>query len=415
MGLMIDGIAAVEAPDKTAEIISIKGMDITNLEEGLGMFNVEHISPGRDAEGKPPANNPEDIHSFNTFIGRVEYVHKIYEKSDCEDERQEAYWAHVKVPFLYCRGELFDDEDHQGAKAAAAVIRHYHKRGLPIRIMFSIEGDTLDKKGGHITDSIAKHIACTIKPCNAAAISGVYSDGGKIDDSEISLQKNENYITGFESPFFNIQSLQKGEKSLSLLQKMFDSPLDLVDPQQQRYYQLIDAASHHLIAAKMCEFVSKTNNAGSHINHAAEMPQHQAKAEHHAEMAAQVFAHIHGYSPQAANIFVHKDIADHLKKQYSNVDPNAIIAQHHPLDAELSMIPDEPEMQVDAPQSAAMAKAQVSGSTAAIPSLTTNLTKKELISKLKKISANAFKRFSKLPEQVTIDEDIKLKKSLIKK
>jgi hypothetical protein len=405
MGLMIDGIAAVEAPDKTAEIISIKGMNIDNLEQGLGMFNVEHVSPGLGADGKPPENNLQNIHSFNTFIGRVEYVHKIYEKSDCEDERQEAYWDHVKVPFLYCRGELFDDEDHQGAKAAAAVIRHYHKRGLPIRIMFSIEGDTLDKKGGMITDSIAKHIACTIKPCNAAAISGVYSDGGKIDKSNISLQKNENYVTSFESPFFNIQSLQKAEEKLDYLplQKMFDSPLDLVDPMQQRYHQLIDAATHHLVAAKMCEFIAKTNNTAHHINHAAEAPQHQVKAQHHAMQAAVVFGKIHGYTPKASNLFVHKDIANHMKKQYSNVDPDAIIAQHHPMDSELSMIPDEPEFLGKAAK-AGMTKAEVAEE-----------MKKKRVNKLRKISQNAIKRFNKLPDQVTIDEDIKLKKSLLSK
>jgi hypothetical protein len=165
MGMILDGIAASEAVDSSGEILLVEGADISDLEEGRGTLNWEHR--GEDAPGA----------SANDHIGRIVYAKKVFKRGDCEDDRQREYWDHVKLPFIYIRSELFDGEGHPGATAAAAMVRHYQKRGIPILIRYSIEGSTLEREGNVLKQTIARRVAATIKPANKSCISGVVKDG----------------------------------------------------------------------------------------------------------------------------------------------------------------------------------------------------------------------------------------------
>jgi hypothetical protein len=343
MGLKIDGIANPEIPDKSGETVSLKGMDISSLEEGKGMLNVEHVMPGKK-EGD--SDEKAERSTFGTLIGKILEAKKIFTKKDAgDDERIKTYWDYIQAPFLYIVGELFDEEGHRGAQETAAIIRYYQKRGLPIRIQYSVEGDTLEKdKSGNITACVVKHVACTIKPCNAAAVSGVYEDKKTevTPESKIVLIKSsaDVVLSKYESPFYYSDTFSQP----GLLAK-FMEPMEFIDPDQQKYASLVNAAAHHLLAAKIAESrhqqtggEQKLGPDGKPIQHIMEATQHAAKAEHHVGQAAKLFAQRHGYSPQAAQLFVEKDMVSELKNKFRNAHPDSVVGQHHPMDSMISPV-----------------------------------------------------------------------------
>lgn len=193
-GLILDGIFASEHIDTSGEVVDIRGLDISSLKNGEGVLNVEHINPGEKTE---KISNFKGSSTFNTIIGHIIYAKKIHKESDCDNEREKQYWNKVKVPFIYGQVELFDKEDHPGAVAAAAMVRYYQKRKMPILLRFSIEGHTIKKDGNKIVKSLARAVALTIRPCNKSAVSGVLEDkDSKVTDksivkTELSYYNNE--------------------------------------------------------------------------------------------------------------------------------------------------------------------------------------------------------------------------------
>lgn len=164
-GLIIDGVIGSEAIDSSGEILEIEGVDLSSLDTDDGiLLNYEHKTP------------KDKSSSFNDIIGRCIEAKKIFKRSDCDNDRERSYWDKVKVPFIYGKFELFDAEGHPNASAAAAIIRHYHYRKLPVTIRYSIEGSTLEKEGNRLKKTICRAVASTIKPCNKTAFSGVLLD-----------------------------------------------------------------------------------------------------------------------------------------------------------------------------------------------------------------------------------------------
>jgi hypothetical protein len=162
--MVLDGIAASSAIDSSGEQLDIDGLDITDLEQGLGVLNYEHR--GDKDEGA----------SSNDIIGAITYAKKIHGEKDCANARERSYWDRVKLPFVYIQAELFDGEGHPGAVAAAALIRYYNRRRLPILMRYSIEGSTLEREGNVLKRCVARRVAATLKPCNRTCFSGVLSD-----------------------------------------------------------------------------------------------------------------------------------------------------------------------------------------------------------------------------------------------
>lgn len=115
-------IAGSQLRDTQGEMLSVEGADISELQAGRGRLNDNH--------GK----------GFFNAIGRITGAKKIFKRDDCENERQEYYWDKVKAPYIYVAGELFDDEDHPNARAAAAIIRNIHKADTPLMMKASVEG-----------------------------------------------------------------------------------------------------------------------------------------------------------------------------------------------------------------------------------------------------------------------------------
>lgn len=165
-GLLLDGVFASEAIDSSGEILDVKGIDISDFDEGKGVANYEH--QGHDNEN----NQGQEI------VGKVVFSKKIFKASDCSNERESLFWSKVKIPFLYGIVRLYDGAGHEGAKALAAIIRDSHANNEPIIVGFSIEGSTLEKdsKTNRLKTTIARRVALTLRPCNKTAVAGLLAD-----------------------------------------------------------------------------------------------------------------------------------------------------------------------------------------------------------------------------------------------
>ncbi len=120
-GLVIHGLATVETPDTSAEIVQVEGIDLTDMEENAIQMNVEHVSPDKgDNKG-----------SLECIIGHFIYLKKLYSLEDCENDDQRELFNKFELPCLYGIAELFTHEGHVGALNAAAILRYYRDRGLP--------------------------------------------------------------------------------------------------------------------------------------------------------------------------------------------------------------------------------------------------------------------------------------------
>jgi predicted Zn-ribbon and HTH transcriptional regulator len=157
MGTKIFGIIAAQNEDSAGETLLLDGLDHSRL------------FLARDEHEKD---------DFFSKIGAIRYTKKIYNKDECENDKQLRCWNHAQVPFLYGEGELADDEQHPNAESAAALLRFAQRPDVPLEVGFSIDGSVLERKdrAGNVTENkdIGKTLsktlglaaALTVKPCN---------------------------------------------------------------------------------------------------------------------------------------------------------------------------------------------------------------------------------------------------------
>lgn len=205
MGLKIDGIAASSAIDTSSEAIDIENLDISSLKAGQGVLNYEHRNP------KQPGA------SFLDILGAITYAHKIMNEDDCEDDRQRAYWEQVQLPFVYIKAELFDDEKHPGAVAAAAIIRFYHSRKMPILVRFSIDGHTIERDGNVLRHCIARDVALTIKPANHSCVSGVLDGKAKVSGGLDELSRSQDGLQRLPGVEFQMLDFEEPTDPVALV------------------------------------------------------------------------------------------------------------------------------------------------------------------------------------------------------
>lgn len=204
--MLIDGPITTQTIDSSGEILDLKGLDISDFLDGKATANFEHNN-----------DSPENV------LGWFTYAKKIFNEADCETERQKMFWDKVRTPFLYGVLELLDDENHPGAVAVAAMLRHFKKKNEPVRIGMSIEGSTLERDGHVLKRTVGRKVAITLRPCNKQCMLDVMPqeqtdsflnkmESSKIQSFEVDspiLEKidflNKNYnekILGEDSGFF---------------------------------------------------------------------------------------------------------------------------------------------------------------------------------------------------------------------
>ena len=220
-GIIVAAVLSAQTPDTTGEILDIKNADISSIEGAP--INTEHVNP----EDIDKDESGSEINGFNTIIGRVLRVKKIFSEKDCDNELELKAWKDLEVPLLFGYLKFFDGENaHDNAKAAASLVKLSHQSGEPHMMGFSVEGSILSRDGNVLKETVIKRIAATLKPANKAArIIGVIdeSDKDKIKKSE-QAQNEEVLKKTYKGPsymlndkLYNIETaLERLKKALSV-------------------------------------------------------------------------------------------------------------------------------------------------------------------------------------------------------
>lgn len=153
--LWLDMCAGSELKDTQGETLSVDGADISELMAGAGRLNDNH--------GK----------GFFNSLGRITEAKKIFKAEDCDNERQKYYWEKIKAPYIYCKGYLYNDEDHPNAKAAAAILKNIHRDDVPLRMKASVEGGVISRgltDPTRLARTKIHSVALTFTPANNATL-----------------------------------------------------------------------------------------------------------------------------------------------------------------------------------------------------------------------------------------------------
>jgi hypothetical protein len=203
-GMLLEAVFGSEAIDSSGEILSVKGADISDLENGLGQINYEHFTDEQSEEEKKEKVRP----SGNDWVGRVVFAKKIFSADDCANDRQLAFWKELELPFIYGIVRLYDRAGHPGAQALAAMIRDQHANKEKILWRWSVEGTTLktspDKK--KLLESIVRVVALTRKPCNRSAETRLLTDPNApegFDEHPVKFEKDFTELKRSEHPHPN--------------------------------------------------------------------------------------------------------------------------------------------------------------------------------------------------------------------
>lgn len=243
MGMYLDGILTAPHIDTSGEILEIDGVDLTDFYEGKAVINFEHQN-----------KLAEDI------IGSFVYCKKIMKKDDCENDRQKMFFDMAKGPYVYVIGELFDDQGHPGAIAAAAMVRYFAKRKEKMFIGWSIEGSTLERDGNNLKRAVARRAAFTLRPCLRSAAMGV--------PEESDIQKLLKKMTKSESQLFEIDSdsLILSEKDVSILNQ--SNPFLEIEKALQDLNKTLTASGSNVAPSQLVggAALSKEHIAGTVIN-----------------------------------------------------------------------------------------------------------------------------------------------------
>lgn len=127
---LIKGVASVEVPDLDEEIIIIKGMDTSYLEQS-GLINWNHQK------------------GANALIGEITKSEKFTSKKPAE---------------LYVEGQLYKDQPE--ARNVYNLMKAIQKSGSSRKMKMSVEGKALLRDGKKIIKSKMFNVALTMQPIN---------------------------------------------------------------------------------------------------------------------------------------------------------------------------------------------------------------------------------------------------------
>jgi hypothetical protein len=219
-GLVFGGIIASETPDTSGEVLVVKGCDISSLVE-FGVLNFEH-------------KGPDNGGSFESIVGKILWVKKIYSESECSNKREREYFDSAGgVPIIMGHFRLFDGQDHPSAKAAAAIMRDQEKAGEKQILRLSIEGATLEREGNMLKQTIARAVALTARPANQTCRTDILRDpksnngpDDALDEILEETSKNEDGINSkLSSVPYRYIPFDSPEEKLSLALQKFQKAM----------------------------------------------------------------------------------------------------------------------------------------------------------------------------------------------
>jgi len=187
--LLIDMCAGSELKDTQGETLSVEGADISDLQNGNGRLNDNH--------GK----------GFFNSIGRVTSAKKIFKAEDCDNARHTYYWEKIKAPYIYVAGELYNDEDHPNARAAAAIMKNVHREDIPLKMKASVEGGVMARgisDPSRLAQTKIHSVALTFTPANnATLVEPLNLDKSSVDwEADMRLIKSVMHLAETNIPSF---------------------------------------------------------------------------------------------------------------------------------------------------------------------------------------------------------------------
>src|ERR1035437_727726 len=188
MSTFLHGVGTVQFLDKSAEVVDLKGLDITSLAK-TGIINYEHHSD-------VPAQ----------LVGKILKAKKIFSKEGCSNEHETHFWNKVKVPYLYIMAELLDDYC-DSAKHVAGVLKYDRdkKDQNEYAIMwFSVEGSEIPGSRANkqtVSRGIARKVTLTSAPCNQGCAAEILENQKPQikDDFDSLFRSEQEAITLFKS------------------------------------------------------------------------------------------------------------------------------------------------------------------------------------------------------------------------
>lgn len=184
----LEGVFSAETPDTSGEVLSVRGADISSLNNS-GYLNTEHIAP-EDGD----KSESDGAKGFETVVGRVVKAKKIFSAKDCETRSELRAWNKFLVPLIYGTIEIWDGPDaHPNARAAASIAKMLSRNPDGPKLGLSVEGATLQRKGKSLAATVIRGMALTLKPCLRTATVDLVQP----TEQDLQLHKKE-YVGSFK-------------------------------------------------------------------------------------------------------------------------------------------------------------------------------------------------------------------------
>lgn len=217
----IKGLASTEDIDSQNEVIIQRGLDISHLKEGLGLFNYDH------------SNKPEDI------IGQITDANQTQEG-------------------LFVEGYLFKEQPR--AQALKNILKSLQK-GSEKRLKMSIEGKVLSRKGNKIEKAKIMNVALTLNPINGQT----YAQFAKSFSNECPPQSEDaESVAQSPSTALSVSNLERSIFDLELkIDSLFDvvkaisAPSEPVAPKDKVQGDALASESLDRDKKQLCEYTDK--------------------------------------------------------------------------------------------------------------------------------------------------------------
>lgn len=210
--IRIRGIASTPNKDLQGEIVSQKGLDISNLVEGKGLFNLDH--------GKGMEN----------VIGKIDK-------------------AKLTKDGLLVEGYLFPDVEK--AKVVKNIMRGL-KKGDERRMQFSIEGKVLKREGKKIERAKVTNVALTLQPINDntyAEFAKSFADSSPdLQDMDTSpetkekLSDNHRGATDDSLPKKDHQAPDASPNTIEFTKRIVKSEKEYITIEKEKFLKILEKA-----------------------------------------------------------------------------------------------------------------------------------------------------------------------------
>lgn len=175
MGLKLCGPFTIESVDSEGDKFNCAGLSIEKLNDVFGLCNSDHRK------------------NFADVIGKTYNVHRILTDKDCQTPQElRIFKKSNSLPMIFGYVELFDQKEHEEAKAVKSIVDFYQEKSLSLPLGWSIEVEpiTVNKEKVYTLGEL-KRVALTYKSVNTGCICEVADAGDVLPAQDGLVTKSE--------------------------------------------------------------------------------------------------------------------------------------------------------------------------------------------------------------------------------